>query len=149
MSWMKVIALREALKQGSTAREHSDEPSLAVLKDLPDPNSDAEFTLIKHRYRREFYRAVREAFVAISKKQRHLLRLHFMDGLSTTELGLLFHVNQSTISRWLRDSRQAVYTATKHILKDRLRLSSREFESLLPTIISQFDLNLGEVLGPS
>jgi RNA polymerase sigma-70 factor len=146
MSWIKVIAARLALRQGSSAREMPEQNVLEVLKDLPAPEASMELDLIKRRYRREFHQAVHAAFAALSSSQRHLLQLHFIDGLSMTEMGSLHRVNQSTISRWLRDARQSVYEGTKQFLKERLRLSSREFESLLAAIESHLDLSLSELL---
>jgi RNA polymerase sigma-70 factor (ECF subfamily) len=146
MSWIKVIAARLALKHGSSARETPEEDVIEAIKNLPAPESSMELDLIKRRYRHEFHQAVREAFAAISSNQRHLLQLHFVDGLSMTEMGSLYRVNQSTISRWLRDARHSVYEGTKNLLKERLRISSREFESLLAAIESQLDLSLSELL---
>ena len=123
-----------------------EENVVEALKNLPAPESSMELDLIKRRYRREFHQAVREAFAALSSNQRHLLQLHFVDGLSMTEMGTLYRVNQSSISRWLRDARQSVYEGTKNLLKERLRISSGEFESLLAAVESQLDLSLSELL---
>lgn len=146
MSWIKVIAVRLALKHGPSARETPEEDVIEALKNLPAPEPSMELDLIKRRYRREFHQAVREAFAALSSNQRHMLQLHFVDGLSMTEMGSLYRVNQSTISRWLRDARQSIYEGTKNLLKERLQISSREFESLLAAIESQLDLSLSELL---
>jgi len=148
LSWIRVIAARMALKhkQGTSVRERPDENVLAALEALPAPGLDVEFDLIKRRYHREFRQAVREAFAALSSEQRHLLRLHLVDRLSTTEMGPLFRVNQSTISRWIKSARQAVYEETKRRLQERLGLSSHEFESLLADLESQLDLSLSQVL---
>src|SRR4051794_26194157 len=125
-----------AFKQGALVRET---PGESVLEALPSPGPDAELDLIKHRYRREFRDAVRETFAALPSEQRHLLRLHFVDRLSTIEMGMVFRKNQSTVSRWLKSVRQEVYVETKRRLQARLGLSSREFASLLAVIDSQLD----------
>lgn len=70
-----------------------------VLEALPAPGIDAELDLIKQRHQKEFRQALREAFSALTSDERHLLRLYFVDRLSTTELGALLRVNQSTVSR--------------------------------------------------
>lgn len=145
--WMRVIAVRMALKQGASAREIPDEQGLAALEALPAPGMDAEMALLKSHYRHEFRQAVREAFAALSDEQRYLLRLHFIDGLPTTRMGPLFGKDQSTISRWLKDAREQVYEETKRRLQERLRLSSQEFESLMSAIQSRFDVSLSQVLG--
>jgi RNA polymerase sigma-70 factor (ECF subfamily) len=147
MVWMRVIAVRMTLRQGSAARELPDEHGIVVLEDLPDPGMDAEMALLKSHYRHEFRRAVREAFASLSDEQRYLLRLHFIEGIPTTRMGPLFGKDQSTISRWLKDVREQVYEETKRRLKERLRLTSQEFESLMSTIQSRFDVSLSQILG--
>ncbi|WP_232293804.1 sigma-70 family RNA polymerase sigma factor [Stigmatella aurantiaca] len=146
LSWIRVIAVRMALKQGGVGREAPEENVMTLIEAFSEPSSNAEIDLIKRRYRKEFRQAVRDAFSALSDDQRHLLRLHFIDRLSTIEMGPLFQVNQSTISRWIKSARQTVYEGTKSRLQERLRLSTREFESLLAEIESQMDVGLSQVL---
>lgn len=147
MSWIRVVAVRMALRQRASDRETPEENRLAALEALPAPGPDAEFDLIKRRYHREFRQATREAFASLPSEQRHLLRLHFIERLPTTRLGPLFGVDQSTVSRWLKSARQAVYEETKRLLKERLGLSSHDFESMLADIESRFDVSLSQVLG--
>lgn len=146
-SWIRVIAVRMAFKQGALVREIPEEDALDALAAMPAPGPDPEIDLIKQRYQREFRQAVREAFATLSSEQRHLLRLHFIDRLSTSEMGPLFRVNQSTISRWLKSARQVVYEETKRRLRQALGLSSQEFASLLGAIDSQLDVSLSQVFG--
>jgi RNA polymerase sigma-70 factor, ECF subfamily len=101
--------------------------------------------LIKRRYRREFRQALYEAFAELSSEQRYQLRLHFIEKLSTTEMGAMFYVNQSTVSRWLKNARRAVHEGTKRRLQERLGLSSNEFTSLLNAIESQLELSVSQV----
>jgi RNA polymerase sigma-70 factor len=149
LSWIRVMAVRMVLKQVVPPREapaERDENLLEAIEAMPVPGPDLELDLIKRRYRHEFRQAAHEAFHALTSEQRHLLRLHFVDRLSTTEMGALFRVNQSTVSRWLKNVRLAVYEETKRRLSERLDLSSREFASLLNVIASQIDLNLSQIL---
>jgi len=144
--WLRVIAVRMALRQGVTARRTSDEGAIAALEAMPASGTDAELELIKRRYRHEFRQAVGEAFAALSGDQRYLLRLHFIDRLPTTKLAPLFGKDQSTISRWLKDARETVYEETKSRLQERLRLSSQEFNSLMEAIKSRFEMSMSQLL---
>ncbi|HYI02244.1 hypothetical protein [Hyalangium sp.] len=65
----------------------------------------------------------------------------------TSELGELFRVNQSTVSRWLKSARQTVYEETKRRLQARLGLSAREFQSFLAVLDSQLDLSMSQIFG--
>jgi RNA polymerase sigma-70 factor len=145
MSWMQVIATRMALKLGASVRETPDDNALAAMEDLPAPGTDPEMALLKSRYRRQFSQAVREAFAALPN-ERYLLQLHFIERLPTTKMAPLFDKDQSTISRWLKDAREAIYWETKRRLKDRLQLTTQEFESLMETIRSRFDVSLSQIL---
>jgi RNA polymerase sigma-70 factor (ECF subfamily) len=147
MVWVRVIAVRMALRQEVSVRGLFDRHDLAALENMPAPETDAELALMKSHYRHEFRQALREAFAALSEDQRYLLRLHFIEGLPTTRMGPLFGKDQSTISRWLRDAREKVYEETKGRLQERLRLSSQEFESLMSAIQSRFDVSLSQILG--
>jgi RNA polymerase sigma-70 factor (ECF subfamily) len=145
-SWMRAIAARIARRQSTSARETPTENILTVIEASPAPGADAELELIKRRYRREFRQAVREAFATLSSEQRELLRLHFIDRVSTMKMGPLFGVDQSTVSRKIKSARLAVYEETKRRFQERLGLSSHEFESLVKAIDSQLDLSLSKDL---
>lgn len=145
LSWIRVVAVRMALKLRAPPREAPDENILAAIEAMPASETDAELDLIKRRYRREFHQAMCESFAALPSEQRHQLRLHFIDQLPTTKIAALFRVNQSTVSRWIKSARKAVYEGTKLRIKERLELSSKDFSSLLTAIESQLDLNLHQV----
>ncbi|HVG62132.1 MAG TPA: sigma-70 family RNA polymerase sigma factor [Hyalangium sp.] len=147
LSWVRVAAVRVALNLAASEKPASNEDEAEVLESLSTPEVDAELDLIKQRYHEEFRQALREAFAALPADDRHLLRLSFADRLSTTELGELFRVNQSTASRWLRSARQMVYEETKRRLQERLRLSAREFQSFLAVLDSQLDMSMSQIFG--
>lgn len=67
--------------------------------------------------------------------------------LSTPELGTLFRVNQSTVSRWLKSARQKVYDETRLHLHARLGLSARDFQSFLAGMESQLDVSISQIFG--
>ncbi|HVG59738.1 MAG TPA: sigma-70 family RNA polymerase sigma factor [Hyalangium sp.] len=146
MSWIQVIAVRMAVRLGNSDRETPDQSALGVIEAFPSPDMDPELALIKSRYRHEFNQALREAFAVLPKEERYLLWLHFFKGLPTTKMGPLFKKDQSTISRWLKEAREKVYEETKRRLKDRLRLTTQEFESLMDAIKSRLDMSLSQIL---
>ncbi|WNG14971.1 sigma-70 family RNA polymerase sigma factor [Cystobacter fuscus] len=147
VSWVRVLALRVALNLAASEKPASDEGVAEVLESLPAPAADVELNLIHQRHREEFRQALREAFAALPERERHLLRLHIADQLSTTELGELFRVNQSTASRWLKSARQTVYEETKLRLQARLGLSTGEFQSFLSVLDSQLDVSMSQIFG--
>nr|QKW93731.1 DNA-directed RNA polymerase sigma-70 factor [Vitiosangium cumulatum] len=146
LSWVRITAVRIALRVCASDKPAPDEGVVEVLESLPAPG-DVELDLIRRRHHAEFRQAVREAFTALSMDERHLLRLHIVDQLSTTELGALFRVNQSTVSRWLKSARQTVFNETRRRLQARLGLSARDFQSFLAALDSQLELGISLIFG--
>ncbi|AGC47695.1 DNA-binding regulatory protein [Myxococcus stipitatus DSM 14675] len=144
-NWVRVVSLRTAL---SLLRKPHEEGSLsdALLELVPSPDADPEVETIQRRYQHEFRRALEDAFAILPSEHRYLLRLHFVDRLSTTKLAPLFNVNQSTVSRWLQSAQQAVHDETRRLLMERLDLSSQEVTSLLRTVESHIHLSLSRIL---
>jgi RNA polymerase sigma-70 factor (ECF subfamily) len=147
LSWVRVTAVRIALKLQAADKPAPDEDAAEVLDALPAPGVDAELDLIKQRHQSELRQALRDAFAALSPEERHLLRLYFVDRLSTTELGALMRVNQSTVSRWVKAARQRVYEETRRRLQARLNLSAGGFQSFLSVLDSQLDVSLSQLFG--
>ncbi|MBN8467371.1 sigma-70 family RNA polymerase sigma factor [Corallococcus exiguus] len=145
-NWLRVVSVRTALSLLRTAREEDATGDEAILESLPASVGDPETEAIQRRYEGEFRQAMEDAFAALSSKPRYLLRLHFVDRLSTTKIGALFNVNQSTASRWLQSAQQDVHDETRRLLKERLDLSSQDFTSVLRSVESQLDLSLSRIL---
>jgi RNA polymerase sigma-70 factor len=143
-SWVRVIAVNILLeKRAASVRQGPEEEPLTDLESLPAV-FDAEQELIKHRFRQEFQQALNQA--AVSGGQRILLKLYFIDRLTTTEIGRLYGKDQSTVSRMLRDIRGLVYKETKRLLEERLLLSSSEFSEVWDILREDADLDLSQLL---
>ncbi|HEX5746630.1 MAG TPA: sigma-70 family RNA polymerase sigma factor [Archangium sp.] len=138
LSWVRVTGVRAAIKHQLGEKPAPEEDSGDI--DLPTEDN-TELELIKRRHQVEFRQAVREAFATLSDEDRHRLRLYFVDQLSMYELAALFRVNQSTISRWLKTTRQTIYEETQRRLEKRLGLSHRDFKSFLATLESRMHMS--------
>jgi RNA polymerase sigma-70 factor len=147
LSWVLVTAGRIATKLRAAEKPAPDDDSEELFKMLPGQGIDPELDVMKRRHHAEFRQAVLEASSMPSADERHLLRLHFADQLSTHELASLFRVNQSTVSRWLKSARQRVYEETRRRLQARLGLSTLGFKSFLAFVDSQLDLSISQLLG--
>jgi RNA polymerase sigma-70 factor len=147
LNWVLVTAGRIAIRLRAAEKPAPDDDSEDLLKMLPGQGVDPELDVMKRRHHAEFRQAVREAFSTLSADERHLLRLHFVDRLSTYEMAPLFRVTQSTISRGLKSARQRVYEETQCRLRARLGLSTLGFKSFLAFVDSQLDLSISQLLG--
>lgn len=142
-----VIGVRFARKLRGADKPAIEEDVDAALEALPVVGADVELDLIKRGLLGELRQAVRAASSALSTEERHLLKLHYVRRLSTTKLGALFGVNQSTVSRRLEAARQTIYKETKRILQERLRLSGPDLQGLVAALDSQLDMSLSLIFG--
>ncbi len=144
-AWVRVVALRIALKRRHRVqREVPLEEQ--VLEAMPLQDGDAELRFIKDLYRGAFQEAFAEALGALSPRDTNLLLHHYLDGLTTRELGALHRVNQSTAARWLEQARQAVLAATRAGLERRLGAEPAEVESIMRLLHSRLDVTLRGLL---
>jgi RNA polymerase sigma-70 factor (ECF subfamily) len=144
--WLRAVALRTAL---NLRRAHNREETLAgddQLLGLPAQVNDLELEYLKERYRKDFTEAFRKAVSILSPQERNVLRLHFIDGLSLTQVGSAYQADKSTVSRWIGKSRLTLLQRTREELSNRLRLDSKELDSLMHLVNSQLDVNISTVL---
>jgi RNA polymerase sigma-70 factor (ECF subfamily) len=145
VGWLRAVAVRAALNQrrGAKAAPPVDpDEALAV----PTLQKDPEVALIQGRYREEFRAAFSEALSALSSRERNVLRLSSLDGLSIDEIGRLFQVHRATAARWLTRSREFLLDETRRRLAERLQLGSREADSLIGALRSQLDVSIHRLL---
>jgi RNA polymerase sigma-70 factor (ECF subfamily) len=143
--WLRVAAVRTAVdwRRHLNAQSHRDDHPKA--RDLLTPD-DPELRAIKERYRDDFESALETAMRALTIEERHVLRLHFVDGLSMEQIGALERVNRSTVWRRLGAAQAHLLEETQRELKARLRLSPSEFDSLAALVQSQLELSLSRLL---
>lgn len=147
-NWIHVVAShllppRQRLSPGGTPEDHL----LDVLEAIPFQGPNSETELGKRRIAHEFRQALKDAFAVLSREQRRLLRFYYLDQLTTCEVGRMIGKDQSTASRRLADARETVYEETIRLLRERLRLSTMEMDSLLVALGTSFDVSISRILG--
>jgi RNA polymerase sigma-70 factor (ECF subfamily) len=150
-SWVRVAAVRQALtlvrdaRIGARAgRRAADEGALGAAL-----GADPELDFIKGRYRRDFEIAFGAALLEIADRDRALLRMHVVAGLTLEKIGAMYHVDRSTVSRWLSDARRDLLDRTELQLRGRLGIAPAEFESMARLLTSQLEIDLPELLRTS
>lgn len=147
IGWVRVAALHLALnlfrkREDQVARQEGIDPALLLAS-----QEDAELDYLRRRYQPEFKAAFQEAIAALPKKDRDLLRLHVVDGLSIDRIAPLFATSRATAARWLAAARQTVLDQTHHYLQQRLQIPAAEVASLAQILRSQLHLSLVRCLG--
>jgi len=143
--WVGIAAQRTALSllRGEGARASATRKALA---DALPVGSDPEIDYLKGRYRDEFRAAFGDAIGRLATRERVLLRLHLVDGLSHERIAAMYDVNQSTVTRWIGKARESVLEETQRLLGERLGASATEVESLVALVRSELDLSLTRLL---
>lgn len=136
--WVQVLTLRVGLdlRRAETRRgEERLEQALAVA-------GDPELDYLHAHYQQEFREAFSAALAALDDQQRALLRLYYIDGISSERVGALLGVSRPTVSRLLARLREVIFQHTRLALKARLQISTAEFESIVRLIRSSMDVSI-------
>ena len=146
-AWLRVAIIREVrqLLRGAARTEGSEEGDEAkgIRSDERALRvGSPELALLKREGGVSINDAVDKAVLALGERDRALLRLHFIEGMSVTTLGRIYHVHASTMSRRLQDLRANLL----EVIKRDLSLGTTSVHDLSALVASQFDMHLSEVL---
>ena len=146
-AWVAVAAQRVAidLRRAAMPTASADPEVDQLLSAREHP----EAAYLRGRYRAEFEAGVRAALAALPDRDRLLLRLTVVSGLSHEQVAAIYGVNQSTVSRWIARARSAVLEATEREDCARIGLPASEFRSLAGLFLSDLDVSLSRVLEAS
>lgn len=137
--WIRVVAAREAGKtwRADTAAMPVDDDALF---DALAPPTDPVLSAVK----RDAASAFKSAFVAalgeLERRDRTVLRLHILDGLSIDEIAPMYSVHRATIARWIAAAKDVVLDKTRRGLVRDLKISAGEVDSLIRLVQSRIEL---------
>jgi len=142
-SWVKTIVTRAALDR---VRRRDPSGDHAALADLPDAADSPELAHFRDRYRSEFKAAFEAALATLEVRERNILRQCFVDRLTLDEIGALYGVHKTTVSRWLETAREALAKRTRSQFRARIDAAVADLDSIMRLLQSQIDLSLSRVL---
>ncbi|MCB9558076.1 MAG: sigma-70 family RNA polymerase sigma factor [Deltaproteobacteria bacterium] len=144
-AWLRVCCVRAALNRAQRGNREIpvDEQ---VFEAIPDPSYDPELLFLKATYREAFRQAFRQALAAQEKRQRSLLQLSYIDGLSIDDLAPIFGVHRATAARWLQKARAELLVGTRQRLLSALSVEEPELDSIIALISSRLDFSFRSVL---
>ncbi|MDY7232141.1 sigma-70 family RNA polymerase sigma factor [Hyalangium rubrum] len=145
VAWLRAAAVRTALNLRRSERRRARVEE-EVLSEGPVVGGDLELDYLRQKHRVDFQAALAEALAALPARERTVLRLHFVEGLSLERIGAMYQTHKSTVSRWLARAREEVLAEVRRRLAERLQLSAEELQSLLRAIRSQLDASLSQLL---
>ncbi len=145
--WVQVVAMRTAQTHKRKAKRRdvpSDLPSVVDLLLDDDP----EVAPFADQLRGPFAEVFAEALASLSTRERNVLRLYLIDGVSAEVIGRMYKVHRATVARWIARARAQVHRETKRRLQQEVSLDHTSFESVVGLMWSGLDLSLATCLGP-
>jgi RNA polymerase sigma-70 factor (ECF subfamily) len=144
--WLGVAARRAALMWLRQNQTEMRVRRASAADPIARDNGSLETAYIKERYRGEFEEALSKAFARLPERQRLLLRLYMVNGVTVERIGTMFKVGKATVSRWMAAARSALLDDIKQTLRNRLGTSSEELASLARMVASRLEVTLPIVL---
>jgi RNA polymerase sigma-70 factor (ECF subfamily) len=145
-TWVGVAAQRLAL--GLVRSEGAKRRAAERAADEPWPvDLDPELQYLKARYRDDFKAALSAALSGLPERQRAVLRLYAVGGLTLARIAVMVGADESTVSRWIQRARDVVLEQTQHELERRLGVRISEIPSLARLVVSQLDVSVARLLG--
>lgn len=144
---IKVVAVRAGLSELRKARREVAMPDAgADIFEHAPATVDPELAFIKQRYRAEFKAAFEDAIEELSERERNLLRLHLLRGVTLDALAEIYGVHRATVVRWLARARERVMTTTRDHLGQRLDIGRSQIETVMKWIGGGLDASVSRVL---
>jgi RNA polymerase sigma-70 factor (ECF subfamily) len=137
--WLRASATRLGLNLVSAEGRHRSEADddEAALGELQTSAASPELALAKAELATHFKAALAAAFATLTPKERNLLRLYFLDGVSSPQLAQTYGTHRVTVTRWLASARERVVTAAVAHLKAQGVLSTASVGDLHVLLRSQ------------
>jgi RNA polymerase sigma-70 factor (ECF subfamily) len=144
--WVRVVMVRLALDLLRSRGKHPHPVEDDVLQGLVVV-ADSELGLLVERHGPQVKAAFREAFAALAPRERNLLRLHYLDGLTIDELAVMKRIHRSTVARRIIRCCELLSAHAHRLLVEQLGITDSQVDSLMRLLRSQVDLSLDRWLG--
>jgi RNA polymerase sigma-70 factor (ECF subfamily) len=142
-AWLRAMAVRLAL---NLRRQGAREELVSQAPDAPLADPDPELALLRARHREAFRGAFVGALEALTPRDRTLLRLTALDGLTCAQVGQMYAKDASTISRWIAQARAVLLERTRLTLRQSLALSDAALDSVMRAADSELAFSLSRLL---
>ncbi|MEW5741321.1 MAG: hypothetical protein AB1938_20530 [Myxococcota bacterium] len=142
-SFAMVVAMRLAV---DLHRQGPPEQTLeGVLLEACDPRWCADDALTRAAIAPVVQRALVSATAALSPRERTLLKLHVVQGVSAQALGRMYRVHRATTTRWLADARKKVLAEMTAGLRRELAVGDETLGEMMGVLLGGLELTLSGV----
>jgi RNA polymerase sigma-70 factor (ECF subfamily) len=145
--WVRVCAVRTALDllEAQKTRAPRVDDAVEVARAIV-PDGDPELELIRASCADEVSAALRAAMASLSRRDRSLLRLAFVDGIPPARIGAMYGVHRTTAMRWIGAVQEEVLARTRARMIEIGRLSPSECDRVFGWVKSRIDISLAPLL---
>jgi RNA polymerase sigma-70 factor (ECF subfamily) len=144
--FVRVTAVRVAVDVASAAAASNRRPDDEVLNLLVSMDANPEVETARALYRERFRTAVGETLAGLNKRDRSLLRLHFIDGLTLDGVAAIYRVHRATVARWMVAVRNRALADLRKRLALHLGGTPSELRSLVRLLREDIDLSARRIL---
>jgi RNA polymerase sigma-70 factor, ECF subfamily len=142
--WVSVAAMRIAISFG---RSESAERRLREKAIAEASGVDPELLFRKGELRTAFEDAVAMALGRLSPRERLVLKLYLVSGMTLDAIGKSLGVTRQAVAKTLARAREAVVGQVEAAVQQSLRISKEDLASILRFVASQLDVSISRVLG--
>ena len=143
--WIKVVAIRTAIDLHRTDKS-IPRVEAAWLETVVPPEGDASALMMKVEYKREMEAAIRELVPRLSVRDRAVLRLHVVEGVSIEKIAASYGVHRVTVARWVWNAGETLLDALRARFREKFGIVPGEFDSLARLARSQLSVDLAALL---
>ncbi len=145
--WIKVVAVRLAIDL-HRARGGAPAANASVSELAEAPSRDVETALTRARFKTEFQAALEEQLKALPERDRTILRLHLVQGVSLEQIAASYGVHRVTATRWVWNAAENMLDGMREYFARRHGFVPAECDSLARIIQSAVSFDLGRLLDP-
>jgi RNA polymerase sigma-70 factor, ECF subfamily len=138
--WVRAAMARLTIDSVRGEREIPTEDALLDAIGIYSPADGPDIAHQKSDARASLQLAIREAVKALTDRQRTLLLQHYIDGVGVVELGKLFGVAPSNVSRALAKARILLVSQIRRSLVRHKGIHGDQVDSLVDLVQSQLSL---------
>lgn len=144
--WVRISAVRVAgeLASQEGRQELFGEPPESLERMLSP--EDPERGLARADSRQALTESLQAALARLTERERALLRMHHIHGLTMDRLATMYGEPRSSVARRVVQARERLLKLTRLELSSRLKLEDRELESLLGWVGSRLDVSLHRLM---
>ena len=138
---VQVTATRTAIDR----IRHDEKEAELPARELAAP-TDVAMSLIKAQYREAFAAGFARAVAGAPRRERNLLRLHFLGGMTLEQLAQMYNVHRATVVRWLAAAREAVFERTRDHVAETIGAPADELDEMFDLVKSRVELSVERLL---